>query len=110
MKHSDFLSLLKRFYIYQEERFPIIFLILATFPVILSSRAIIAEANLSFFNILLVLFASISYLFHIRVIDEYRDFKHDSLYHSDRPVQKEIISLIELKKIDFIAIVLFLII
>lgn len=110
MKHSDFLSLLKRFYVYQEERFPIIFLILATFPVILSSHAIIAGANLSFLNVFLLLLASISYFFHIRVIDEHRDFKHDSLYHNDRPVQKEIISLIELKKIDFIAIVLFLII
>ena len=110
MKHDKPLSFWNRLYVYQKQRFPIVFLLLATFPVILSSTAVVAQNKLNFLQMSSVLIASVCYLFHIRVIDDYRDFEHDSLYHKDRPVQIGIISLTDLKKIDIIAVFIFLLI
>jgi hypothetical protein len=50
------------------------------------------------------LLISLLYLLHIRILDDRRDFKHDSLYHRERPVQKGIITLKELWKIDAVII------
>ncbi|MDD2731681.1 MAG: UbiA family prenyltransferase [Candidatus Pacebacteria bacterium] len=108
MKYKKPSSLLISFYHYQKERFPIVFLALATLPVILSSAVVVAQNKLNFLHIFLILVASLSYLFHIRVVDDYRDFKHDNLYHEDRPVQKGVISLTNLKKIDIIAAIILL--
>jgi 4-hydroxybenzoate polyprenyltransferase len=47
-------------------------------------------------------FAFLSYLFELRIFDEFKDYKHDSLYYPDRPIQKGIISLHELKHIGTI--------
>ncbi|MEK7658636.1 MAG: hypothetical protein AAB352_02105 [Patescibacteria group bacterium] len=108
MKQYRFLSFLGSLYVYQKQRFPVVFLILATFPVILSSSVVVAQNNLKFLQMLLILIASVGYLFHIRVVDDYRDFRHDSLYHGDRPVQKGTISLAVLRKIDFAMVLAFL--
>jgi len=110
MTFSKRLPLIYKFYIYQGKRFPIIFLILSIFPVILSSAVIVMQGKPNLLQLLLAFVASLSYFFHIRVIDDYRDFQHDNLYHKDRPVQAGIISLADLKKIDFIMVAIFLLI
>ena len=104
------LSLAHKFYTYQKERFPIVFLVLSILPVILSSAVIVMHGKPNFLQVFLALIASLCYFFHIRVIDDYRDFQHDNLYHDDRPVQAGIISLADLKKIDFAAVSIFLLI
>lgn len=99
----------KKFYRYQKERFPIIALGVSLFPAILSS-GVIVSSNPSIFKAILAVIASLAYLLHIRVIDEHRDFHHDNLHHPSRPIQVGLISKDELKRIDFCAIMVLLII
>lgn len=94
----------RRFYAYQNERFPIVLLFLSLFPVTLSSAAVISK--FSIMGIVLGFIASLAYIFHIRVNDEDRDFEHDMAHHSTRPLQRGIITLNELKIINTIAIFL----
>ncbi len=100
------MSLIKRFYLYQEERFPLKILAFTTSAVVLSSAAILSyEASLT--RMLSALLACLCYLFHVRVIDESRDYQHDATYHAERPVQRGLISLNELFVLDAVGLVLF---
>ncbi len=99
----------ERFYRYQQERFPIVVLIFSLFPAVLSSGAILTE-NLTALPVALALIGSLAYLLHIRVIDEYRDFTHDTLHHATRPVQSGVISKRELRYADIAAVVLLMIV
>lgn len=103
----DMTTLLGRFYLYQKIRFPIIMLSLGLLPALLSTAAIVAK-NPSLLQIASGLIASILYLLHIRVIDEKRDFHHDSIYHKSRPLQTGLISMKGLQIIDMYAVVIFL--
>lgn len=98
-------SLLSRFNEYQKERFPFAVLIFTTGIIILSSYAVINQ-EFHLFTFFLTLFFSLSFLFHIRVKDEERDFFDDSKYHKQRPIQKGIINLSELKCIDYSLLVI----
>ena len=44
--------------------------------------------NYNYKDILLYLFTGLVFLFHIRVVDDYRDFEHDTKYYSERELQK----------------------
>lgn len=101
---STLLTTTKNFYIYQKERFPIVVLGLSFLPAILSSGAVVSqEAKFKF--VVIALIVSIAYLLHVRIIDEFRDYEHDLLHHRERPVSTGIISLKELKVIDWLAII-----
>lgn len=100
-------TILGRFYIYQKLRFPIIILSFGLLPAILSTAAIVTK-NPSIFQIMGGLVASMLYLLHVRIIDEKRDFHHDSKYHKSRPLQTGLISMKELQIIDIYAVVVFL--
>jgi 1,4-dihydroxy-2-naphthoate octaprenyltransferase len=101
---STLLTTTKNFYLYQKERFPIVVLGLSFLPAILSSGAVVvAQAEFKF--VLIALIISIAYLLHVRIIDEFRDYEHDLRHHKERPVSSGIISLKELKVIDWLAIV-----
>ncbi|MSU54482.1 MAG: hypothetical protein EXS48_01400 [Candidatus Staskawiczbacteria bacterium] len=102
------LNTLKRFYSYQKERFPLVILVISLLPAILSSGAVIS-ANLTISHILISLLFCVAYLFHIRVIDERRDYDHDTKHHVERPVQTGLISNQELKKLDLFVIAIILI-
>src|SRR3989344_5314301 len=102
-------TLLGRFYLYQKLRFPIIILSLSLLPAILSTAAIVTK-NPSVPQIIGGLMATILYLLHVRIIDEKRDFHHDSIYHKSRPLQTGLISLKELRIIDNFVVVLILLI
>lgn len=97
------------FYAYQRERFPIILLGASLVPAILSSGAILS-VHLTIEKALFTLIASLTYLFHIRVLDEDRDFQHDNLHHTKRPIQIGMISRKHLHFIDIFALTLLLII
>ena len=94
----------RRFYAYQNERFPLVLLSLSLFPVTLSSAAVVSKFTIM--GIVLGFIASLAYIFHIRVNDEERDFEHDTAHHSTRPLQRGIITLNELKIINATAIFL----
>jgi 4-hydroxybenzoate polyprenyltransferase len=97
----------KRLYSYQKQRFPVAILALSLLPAALSSGAVVSSSATAL-QTLFVVIASIAYLFHIRVIDEHRDFCHDNEHHPDRPVQSGVISKDELWYVDCIAIALLL--
>jgi 4-hydroxybenzoate polyprenyltransferase len=50
---------------------------------------------------------TVAFLFHIRVVDEVRDYVHDNEFHPDRPVQQGIISIKELKILRRISLMVF---
>ena len=104
-KIMTYINLIKRFNIYQKERFPLSILIFTTGTIILSSYGIIMQ-ELNLIKFLMLLFISLSYLFHIRVNDDIRDFKDDSKFHKKRPVQNKLISLKELKLLDYLFILI----
>src|SRR3989338_8000879 len=92
-------SLLYRYTIYQRERFPLAILVFTTLAVLLSSAAILYY-NVTFIQMIVTFFAVLAYLFHMRVIDEKRDFNHDSQHHKSRPIQQGVITIEELEKIN----------
>ena len=101
---SRLLTTTKNFYLYQKERFPIVVLGLSFLPAILSSGAV-DSAQAEFKFVLTALIVSIAYLLHVRIIDEFRDYEHDLKHHKERPVSAGIISLKELKVIDWLAVI-----
>lgn len=102
-------SLTQHLYVYQRERFPLLILALSLIPAILSSGAI-ASGSVTVLDGVLALVASVAYLFHIRVIDERRDFNHDSAHHRERPVQSGRISMQELAYADIVAVLVIVIV
>ncbi len=98
------MNVIKRLYQYQDERFPLKVLFFTTWAVVLSSAAILSYQT-SFLQMLWAFVACIFFLFHIRVIDEHRDFKHDTTFHPNRPVQRGLISLKELSVFNIFGIV-----
>ena len=46
------------------------------------------------------------FLFHLRLLDEIKDFEFDTKHHKDRPVQKGSVSLVSIKKLIVINIIL----
>jgi len=95
----------KKFNAYQRDRFPLIILVLSLIPAILSSGAIMS-AHSTILQMSYALIASVAYLLHIRIIDEHRDFGHDNVHHTERPVQIGVISKEELRYIDILAILI----
>ncbi len=92
---------LKKLYIYQKERFPLLILLFTTLVTIICI-AVITETELIFRQFLLIYFCALSFLFHFRVIDEIRDFSHDKKHHPKRPVHRGLITIRELLIIDII--------
>lgn len=99
------MKLLKSFLEYQKERFPLIILALVSCSGVIGASVILNASN--GLTILLATVFTVVFLFHVRVIDEIRDFPHDSQFHPDRPIQKKIISIAQLKILRIIALVLF---
>lgn len=103
------LTTTRKFYAYQKERFPMAILGLSLLPATLSS-GVIASANPTALQISFAVIASIMYLLHIRVIDEHRDYGHDNIHHTARPVQAGNITKEELRHVDFIAVTVLIVI
>jgi 4-hydroxybenzoate polyprenyltransferase len=75
-----------------KERFPIHILTFTTLSSILASMSVISGEVYSW-QILIAFTVTTLLLFHIRVIDERRDYDNDTLLHPERPVQQGVISL-----------------
>lgn len=96
----------KNFYLYQKERFPTIVLGLSFLPAILGSGAVVA-GQIEFKFVFIALVVSIAYLLHVRIVDDFRDHEHDLKHHKDRPISSGVITLKELRFIDWVAIAAF---
>ncbi len=108
MFNDDFLI---RFLAYQKERFPLLVLLFTTLAVVLSSYAIISFFTIvsnGSLKIIMAIFAVLIYLFHIRVIDECRDLGHDNQHHQRRPIQRGLISIEEIKRLDCFGLLIFI--
>lgn len=101
-------STLKSLFYYQKERFPVLIIGLSLIPVVLSSSTV-TFSSISIYTLFVILLASITYLLHVRILDERRDFLHDSKFHKDRPLQNGTITLPALLKIDRAAMAIFII-
>jgi len=73
-----------KYFIY---RFPIWILIFTTLALIISTISIFWE-DYNITNIWIFLLTALVFLFHLRVVDDYRDFEHDSDHYKDRELRK----------------------
>lgn len=109
---KDRRSLAKRFYEFQNERLQAGILIFTTSAVVLSSVAVSLPLGGSISNFYWEIFVSIFtlllFMFHIRVLDEHKDYEFDSEHHKNRPVQRGLITLRELLIIDLFGIIILL--
>jgi hypothetical protein len=99
------MTFIKSFLQYQQERFPLIVLIPVSLSGVMGASAVLGLHNWT--TIALATCLTVAFLFHVRVIDEVRDFTHDNAYHPDRPVQKQIISIRGLKILRALSLLLF---
>lgn len=110
---KDNRNFFKRFYEFQKERLQLEVLIFTTSAVVLSSVAValpVGDKMLNYWvEIIISFFTLLLFIFHIRVLDEHKDYYFDSRYHSDRPVQRGLISLRELLVLDIIGLIILLI-
>jgi 4-hydroxybenzoate polyprenyltransferase len=99
------MRLIKHFLKYQQERFPLLVLIPISLSGVIGTSVVLGVH--SWLTILLATCLTVTFLFHIRVIDEIRDFSHDTTFHPHRPIQKNIISIKELKILRRVSLLLF---
>lgn len=107
MKLSHY-SVLDKFRYYLKERFPVI--PLALYSLI---TALAINSSLNAHNWKATIGVSIFYvlfLFHLRVLDEFKDYYYDSKNHQNRPVQSGLISLSFIRNIGIINFALLLLI
>lgn len=104
-------SFLKRFYLYQKERFPIAgYAILVgafSFSAISYSRICRGAAGFVDWKTFFIgIFTTISLFLLVRIFDEFKDAKDDAQYRKDLPVPRGLISLRELGILGAVLIVL----
>jgi len=111
MKDPNEASFLKRFYIYQNERFPILahgFIIAVfTFSAVSYSRICRGKEGFIPWEIYLVgIFATISLFLLVRIFDEFKDQEEDAKYRKYLPVPRGLISLNELRVVGIVVAVI----
>lgn len=104
-------SFLKRFFIYQKERFPLIGhgLLVAsfTFSAIAYSRICRgAQGYVSWQTYLLGIFITVSLFLLVRIFDEFKDAEDDAKYRGELPVPRGLVKLSELKNIGIVIFIL----
>lgn len=100
-------SFLKRFYIYQKERFPLIGhgLLVASFSFSAIAYSIICRGQQGFvsWKIYAVgIFTTITLFLLVRIFDEFKDAEDDALYRKELPVPRGLVSFRELATIGII--------
>ncbi|HIA07289.1 MAG TPA: hypothetical protein EYN71_11445, partial [Flavobacteriales bacterium] len=100
-------SFLKRFYIYQNERFPILahgFIIAVfTFSAVSYSRICRGvEGFIPWQSYLIGIFATITLFLLVRIFDEFKDREDDAKYRKYLPVPRGLISLKELRVVGIV--------
>lgn len=88
-----------------KERFPLHILTFTTLSSILASTSVAVE-SFTYWQVIIAFVITTLFLFHIRAIDEKRDFVNDSELHPDRPVQQGLVTVKKLLIISIIGIVL----
>lgn len=104
------LSIFRRFWIYQNERFPIfsygIMVLTFAFSAMSYSKFLRGEFNFSFLTLIIGAMTSFGYFFLLRIFDEFKDAKDDAKYRPYRAVPRGLVSFKELKILAVIIIFL----
>ena len=91
------MSLLRRLWIYQSERFPLgkTSLLVAVFSAAgVSASAHFAGRDLPGWDVFALAFAvTLAFFFHLRVFDEIKDAEDDAKYRPERPIPRGLVSL-----------------
>ena len=100
-------TFIKRLFIYQNERFPILghgtLILVFTFSAISYSRICrSATGFIPWEDFFIGVFVTIALFFLLRIFDEFKDQKDDAKYRAYLPVPRGLISLNELKIVGFI--------
>lgn len=109
------LPFLKRFWIYQRERFPLVGhgLLIASFSFSAISYSRICRGAEGFIHLgdyLAVALTCIALFFLVRVLDEFKDKDDDAKYRKHLPVPRGLISFNELKKMGIATVIIQLVI
>jgi 4-hydroxybenzoate polyprenyltransferase len=104
-------SFLKRLYIYQKERFPLLGhgLLVASFSFSAISYSRIcrgAEGFVSWPTYLVGIFITITLFMLVRIFDEFKDAEDDAMYRKHLPVPRGLISFRELRTIGIVLVIL----
>ena len=102
------LSIIKRFWIYQRERFPVfsygLMVLTFTFSAMSYSKLLRGNLDFSFLTMLIGATTSFGYFFLLRLFDEFKDAEDDAKYRPYRAVPRGLVSFKELKWLIFIII------
>ncbi len=98
------MNIFTRLYKYQAKRFPIKFLFFTTAASVLCSAAVY-NYETSVLKIIMAFFAVFCFIFHVRVIDELRDFDDDAKNHPDNPIHNGIITIKQLFIADILGLI-----
>ena len=106
LKEND-ASFIKRFWIYQRERFPLfahgIMIGSFSFSAVSYSRiSRAAEGFISWQHFLVGVFTTVTLFFLVRIFDEFKDAKEDAMYRKELPVPRGLVSLQELKSVGIL--------
>lgn len=102
-------SLLKRAWIYQKERFPLVKhgLLIAIFSgAAVGYGAKLTDTVPTFSSAFVAFFSTFAFFWQIRVADEFKDLADDAKYRPYRPVPRGLVSLQELAMLGLISAVL----
>jgi len=88
-------------YNYLKERFPALPLFVFTI-LTLSGIAKNIQYDGKYIHVLLLALVYLGFLFHLRILDEFKDYNYDKKYHSQRPVQRGSISLTTIRNLGII--------
>ncbi len=105
--HQNEFSFLRRFLVYQKERFPFlvhgVLIACFTFSAISYSRICRGvEGFIPWPDFLIGIFATITLFFLVRIFDEFKDQEDDRNYRSYLPVPRGLVSLNELRNIGLL--------
>lgn len=104
------MNFIKKWYIYQKERFPILAYSSYIFAIVFAVfcyNSYLLNSQWKDFKLLIGLFAVTFLQFlMVRIVDEFKDYEEDCKYRPYRPVPRGLISLKELKVLFIICIIL----
>lgn len=107
MEEKD-LSIFKRFWIYQSERFPVfsygLMVLTFAFSAMSYSKILRRDFDFSILTLLIGAMTSFGYFFLLRIFDEFKDADDDAKYRPYRAVPRGLVSFKELKGLATIII------
>lgn len=108
------MNFIKKWYIYQKERFPVIKFGAYIFTIVFACfcfcnykiHGILNDSKINYFVIIPMFIVAFLQFLMVRIVDEFKDYEEDSKYRPYRPVPRGLITLKELKVLFVICVLL----